>query len=72
IVLDAAELRVARGRRTIGGVSRDDVGTASNWEPSNGCAGERFACVASSLGSVRLRPCGRHNLRWADGGQMEV
>ncbi|HEV2460201.1 MAG TPA: Rad52/Rad22 family DNA repair protein [Ktedonobacterales bacterium] len=53
IVLDAAELRVARGRRTIGGVSRDDVGTASNWEPSNGCASDALKRAAVLWGIGR-------------------
>ena len=45
-VSDAAELRVARGRLTIGGLSRDDVGTASNWEPSKGCASDALKRAA--------------------------
>src|SRR5690349_19632128 len=40
LVVDGGELRVARGRLTIYGISKDDIGTASNWEPSKGCASD--------------------------------
>jgi hypothetical protein len=53
IVSDAAELHVARGRVTIGGVSKDDVGTASNWEPSKGCASDALKRAAVLWGIGR-------------------
>jgi hypothetical protein len=53
IVSDAADLRVARGRLTIGGVSRDDVGTASNWEPTKGCASDALKRAAVLWGIGR-------------------
>ena len=53
IVSDAAELRVARGRLTIGGVSRDDVGTSSTWEPSKSCASDALKRSAVLFGVAR-------------------
>jgi hypothetical protein len=53
IVSDAQELRVARGRLTISGVSRDDVDTASNWEPSKGCASDALKRAAVLFGIAR-------------------
>jgi hypothetical protein len=53
IVMDAGELRVARGRLTIAGVSKDDIGTASNWEPSKGCASDALKRAAVMWGIGR-------------------
>lgn len=47
------ELRVARGRLTIYGVSRDDIGTASNYEPSKGCASDALKRAAVMFGIAR-------------------
>lgn len=47
------ELRVARGRLTIYGVSRDDIGTASNFEASKGCASDALKRAAVSFGVGR-------------------
>jgi hypothetical protein len=57
LVVDAGELRVARGRLTIHGVTKDDVGTASNWEPSKGTASDALKRAAV------LRGIGRHLYR---------
>lgn len=53
LVVDAGELRVARGRLTIYGVSRDDIGTASNWEASKGCASDALKRAAVMFGVAR-------------------
>jgi hypothetical protein len=53
VVNDAAELRVARGRLTIAGVSKDDVGTASTWEPSKGTASDALKRAAVLWGVAR-------------------
>lgn len=53
LVVDAGELRVARGRLTIHGVTKDDVGTASNWEPSKGCASDALKRAAVVWGIGR-------------------
>ena len=53
LVVDAGELRVARGRLSIAGVTRDDIGTASQWEPSKGCASDALKCAAVQWGIGR-------------------
>jgi hypothetical protein len=53
LVVDAGELRVARGRLTIHGVTKDDIGTASNWEPSKGCASDALKRAAVQWGVGR-------------------
>jgi hypothetical protein len=53
IVVDGGELRVARGRLTIAGVTKDDIGTASNWEPSKGCASDALKRAAVLFGVGR-------------------
>jgi hypothetical protein len=54
LVIDAGELRVARGRLRIYGVAKDDIGTASNWEPSKGCASDALkrAAVKWGIGGI--------------------
>ncbi len=37
LVIAEGELRVAKGTLAIHGVAKQDIGTASNWEPSKGC-----------------------------------
>jgi hypothetical protein len=37
LVLAEGELRVAKGTLSIHSVAKQDIGTASNWEPSKGC-----------------------------------
>jgi hypothetical protein len=62
LVVDAGELRVARGRLTIHGVTKDDAGTASNWEPSKGTASDALKRAAvqwvSGATSTACRRCG--------------
>jgi hypothetical protein len=53
LVIDAGELRVARGRLSLFGISKDDVGTASNWEPSKGCASDCLKRAARRWGVAR-------------------
>lgn len=53
LVIDAGELRVARGRLRILGVAKDDIGTASNWEPSKGCASDALKRAAVKWGVGR-------------------
>lgn len=53
LVVDAGELRVARGRPSIAGVTRDDIGTASQWEPSKGCASDALKRAAVQWGIGR-------------------
>jgi hypothetical protein len=40
VVVAGNELMVARGRLSIHGCTRDGIGTATNWEPSKGCASD--------------------------------
>lgn len=37
LVVDGGEVRVAKGTLTVLGIVKEDLGTASNWEPSKGC-----------------------------------
>ena len=53
LVVDASELRVARGRLTIHGVSKDDIGTASTFEASKGCASDALKRAAVQWGVGR-------------------
>lgn len=53
IVVDGGELKVARGRLTIMGVSKDDVGTASSFDPSKGCASDALKRAAVQWGIGR-------------------
>lgn len=53
LVVGGDELMVARGRLTILGVTKDDVGTASNWEPSKGCASDALKRAAVLFGIGR-------------------
>lgn len=53
VVVDAGELRVARGRLTIHGVTRDDIGTASTFEPSKGAASDALKRAAVMFGIGR-------------------
>ena len=53
LVIDAGELRVARGRLSIYGVSKDDIGTASNFEASKGCASDALKRAAVLFGIGR-------------------
>jgi hypothetical protein len=52
VVVNAGELMVARGRLTIHGISKDDIGTASRVEASKGCASDALkrAAVAWGIG----------------------
>ncbi|HEX9414819.1 MAG TPA: Rad52/Rad22 family DNA repair protein [Ktedonobacterales bacterium] len=53
LVVDAGELRVARGRLSLHGVSKDDIGTASQWEASKGCASDALKRAAVQWGVAR-------------------
>lgn len=53
IVVDGGELKVARGRLAIFGVVRDGLGTATNWEPSKGCASDALKRAATLFGVGR-------------------
>jgi hypothetical protein len=53
VVTDGGELRVARGRLTIYGVSKDDIGTASIFEASKGCASDALKRAAVLFGIAR-------------------
>src|SRR5258706_14445187 len=53
LVVDASGLRVARGRLTIHGVSKDDIGTASTFEASKGCASDALKRAAEHGGVGR-------------------
>ena len=53
LVVSGGELMVARGRLTILGVTRDDVGAASAWEPSKGCASDALKRAAVQFGIGR-------------------
>src|SRR5258708_34678038 len=51
--VEGGELRVALGTLTVHGVSRSDVGTASQWEPSKGCASDALKRAAVQFGIAR-------------------
>ena len=53
VVTDKGELRVARGRLTVHGIAKDDIGTASNWEASKGCASDALKRAAVQWGVGR-------------------
>lgn len=53
IVVDKGELQVARGRLILHGVSKDDIGTASNWDASKGCASDALKRAAVQWGIGR-------------------
>ena len=53
VVVDAGELRVARGRLSIYGASKDDIGSASTFEPSKGCASDALKRAAVQFGIGR-------------------
>lgn len=53
LVLDGGELKVARGRLSIYGVAKDDIGTASHYEPSKGTASDALKRAAVMWGVGR-------------------
>lgn len=53
LVTSGGELTVARGRLEILGVAKDDVGTASNFEASKGCASDALKRAAVQWGIGR-------------------
>jgi hypothetical protein len=53
LVVEGGELRVARGRLTIYGVSKDDIGTASTFEASKGTASDALKRAAVQWGIGR-------------------
>jgi hypothetical protein len=40
LAVEGGELRAARGRLAVYGLAKDGIGTASNFEPSKGCASD--------------------------------
>jgi len=52
LVVDT-EVRVAKGTLTIFHVSKSDIGTASNWEPSKGCVSDTLKRCAVLWGVGR-------------------
>jgi hypothetical protein len=53
IVIAGGELKVTRGRLTLHGVSKDDIGTASTFDPSKGCASDALKRAAVQWGVGR-------------------
>jgi hypothetical protein len=53
LVTDGGELKVARGRLTLHGVSKDDIGTASTFDPSKGAASDALKRAAVQWGIGR-------------------
>jgi hypothetical protein len=53
LVIADGEVRVAKGALTIFGVVKEDVGTASNWEPSKGAVTDALKRCASLWGIGR-------------------
>lgn len=53
LVMDKGELMVARGRLAIWGISKDDIGTASNFEASKGTASDALKRAAVQWGVGR-------------------
>lgn len=53
IVVEGGELRVAKGSLTIFGVTREDVGAASNYEPSKGAVSDALKRAAVGFGIGR-------------------
>jgi hypothetical protein len=51
--MEAGELRVARGRLSIHGTPKDDVGMSSTFEPSKGCASDTLKRCAVAWGIAR-------------------
>ncbi len=51
--VEGGELRVALGTLTVYGVSKSDVGTASQWEASKGCASDALKRAAVQFGIAR-------------------
>lgn len=53
VVVASEELKVARGRLTIFGLTKDGLGTATNWEPSKGSASDALKRAAVLFGVGR-------------------
>lgn len=53
VVVEGGELRVARGRLTLFGLAKDGLGTATNWEPSKGCASDALKRAGVMFGIGR-------------------
>jgi hypothetical protein len=53
LAVEGGELRVALGTLTVHGVSKSDVGTASQWEASKGCASDALKRAAVQFGIGR-------------------
>ena len=51
--MEGGELRVALGTLTLHGVAKSDVGTASQWEASKGCASDALKRAAVQWGVAR-------------------
>lgn len=53
VAVEGGELKVARGRLTIYGVTKDDIGVASTFEASKGCASSALRRAAVQWGIAR-------------------
>ena len=53
IVVELGQVQIAKGRLTIGGVVCEDVGEASNFDPSKGCVSDTLKRVAVQFGVAR-------------------
>lgn len=53
LVVEGGEVRVAKGSLTVLGVVKEDLGTASNWEPSKGCISDALKRAAVLWGVGR-------------------
>jgi hypothetical protein len=53
LVVDGGELRIAKAALAVHGVTKQDIGTASNWEPSKGCVSDALKRCASLWGVGR-------------------
>ncbi len=53
LAVEGGELRVALGTLTVHGVAKSDVGTASQWEASKGCASDALKRAAVHFGIGR-------------------
>lgn len=53
LVIDKGEVKVAKGRLTIHGITKEDVGESSNFDPSKGCVSDALKRAAVLWGIGR-------------------
>ena len=53
VVVEGGEVKAAKGMLTICGVSKSDIGTASNWEASKGAVSDCLKRAAIQFGLGR-------------------